>query len=108
MSEFEKFRDLVLEKEKQGKVVITTVEGYVEIGLDEIIKQPTEGLLYDLNRDRATILSWIDDRKWVNDFACMKVIERLKAIIDRLVREQDEAEELERASRAKGIKGWRG
>ena len=81
-NETENFRDLVLEKEKQGKVVIATIDGYLEIDLDEIIKQPTEGLLYDLNRDRATILTFIDDRKWVNDFACMKVIEKLKAELE--------------------------
>ena len=81
--EIEKFRDLVLEKEKQGKVVIATVDGYAEMDLDEIIKQPLEGLLYDLNRDKATILTWIDDIKWVNDFACMKVIEKLKEIVDK-------------------------
>jgi len=90
MSEFEKFRDFVLEKEKQGKVVIATVDGYAEIDLDEIIKQPIEGLLYDLNRDKVTILAYIDDKKWVNDFACMKVIEKLKSIVDE--KEADEGE----------------
>ena len=76
-------KDLILEKEKQGRIVIATWEGLAEADLDEIIKQPTEGLLYDLNRDRVTILTFLkDDDKWVNDFACMKVIERLKEIIE--------------------------
>jgi hypothetical protein len=57
-----------------------THEGLMEAKLDEVIKQPTEGLLYDLNRDRITILTYINDPKWVNDFACMKVIEKLKEI----------------------------
>ena len=75
-------KDLILEKEKQGEVVILTFDGLKGIDLDEIVKQPTEGLLYDLNRDKATILACLDDKKWVNDFACMKVIEKLKTIID--------------------------
>ena len=75
-------KNLVLEKEKQGKVVIATIDGYMEIELDEIIKQPVEGLLYDLNRNREIILTFIDDPKWVNDFACAQVIEKLKEIVD--------------------------
>jgi hypothetical protein len=78
---FENFRDYVLEKEKEGKIVIATFDGFTEDDLDEIIKQPIDGLLYDLNRDRATILTFIEDKKWVNDFACMKVIAKLKACI---------------------------
>ena len=78
---FENFRDEILAKEKEGKIVIATWEGFMEADLDKIIDQPTEGLLYDLNRDRATILTYIEDKKWVNDFACMKVIEKLKALL---------------------------
>jgi hypothetical protein len=85
---FENFRDYVLEKEKEGKIVIATFDGFTEDDLDEIIKQPIDGLLYDLNRDRATILTFIEDKKWVNDFACMKVIAKLKACIPSLSEEE--------------------
>ena len=78
---FESFRDMVLEKEKEGKIVVMTFDGYMEADLDEIIKQPTEGLLWDLNRDKLTILSWIDEKKWVNDYATMLVITKLKALL---------------------------
>ena len=78
---YEKFRDYVLEREKEGKIVIATFDGFAEANIDEIIKQPTEGLLYDLNRDKVTILTFIEDKKWVNDYACMKVIEKLKALL---------------------------
>ena len=54
-------KDLVLEKEKEGKVVLATWEGLKEADLEAIIKQPTEGLLYDLNRDKATVLTFISD-----------------------------------------------
>ena len=78
---YKDFRDYILEKEKEGKIVVNTAFGLGEISLDEIVKQHTEGLLYDLNRDRCTILTFIEDEKWVNDFACMKVIEKLKALL---------------------------
>ena len=78
---YKDLRDYILEKEKEGKIVVNTAFGLGEISLDEIVKQHTEGLLYDLNRDRGTILTFIEDEKWVNDFACMKVIEKLKALL---------------------------
>jgi hypothetical protein len=78
-----KLKDLILQKEKEGKVVFLTHEGPAEADLDEFIKQPIEGLLYDLNRDRGTVLAFIDDPKFVNDFAVGLVIKRLKEHYDR-------------------------
>ena len=77
----DEMKQLVLDPEKEGGVVIAAYDSLVVMELDEMIKQPIEGLLYDLNRDRVTILSFIDDIKWVNDFACMKVITRLKQMV---------------------------
>lgn len=82
MSDKEKFKDLVLKKEKEGKIVFMTWDGPREADLEEFIKQPTEGLLYDLNRDRATVLTFIEDKKWVNDYAVGLVIARLKKDFD--------------------------
>lgn len=78
----EKFRDLVLKKAEEGKVVLMTFDGLMEADLEKFIEQPTEGLLYDLNRDRATVLTFIEDPKWVNDFAVGLVIAKLKEKID--------------------------
>lgn len=79
-------KEMVIEKEKEGKVVLATWDGLMEADLESIIKQPTEGLLYDLNRDKATVLTFISDEnkveKWVNDYACGLVIAKLKEIID--------------------------
>lgn len=44
----------------------------------EFIKQPIEGMLYDLNRNEVTVLTLIEDPKWVNDYAVSKVIQELK------------------------------
>ena len=75
---FESFKDYVLEKEREGRIVILTWDGVKEANIDDFIKQPAEGLLYDLNRDKVTILTYIEDQKWVNDYACMLVIKKLK------------------------------
>ena len=77
-------KDLILEEEKKGNVVINTAEGLMKVNLNELIKQPVDGLLYDLNRDECTILTFIDNPKWVNDYACAKVIRALKARIEEL------------------------
>jgi len=75
-------KDKILEEYKKGNIVVSTVEGISVAPLKEVIKQPTEGLLYDINRDEATILTLIDDPKWVNDYACMAVIRELKRQLD--------------------------
>ena len=80
--EKENLKELILKKAKEGKVIFMTVEGPMETDLEEFIKQPTEGLLYDLNRDRVTVLTLIDDPKWINDFAVGLVITKLKEYYD--------------------------
>lgn len=80
----EELKDFILKKEEEGKVVIQTVDGLSEIDLNEFIKQPTQGILYDLNRDRPTVLTFIDDPKWVNDYAVGLVIVKLKEKIKEL------------------------
>jgi len=74
----EKIKELVLAKKAEGKVVFATFEGLMSADLEEFIKQPAEGILYDLNRDAATVLTFINDQKWVNDFAVGLVITKLK------------------------------
>jgi hypothetical protein len=59
-----------------------TFEGPARMKLDDLIDQPAEGLLYDLNRDMGTVLTFIEDPKWVNDFVVYKVITELKKRLD--------------------------
>ena len=77
-------KEQVLEEYEKGNIVFASIEGLLVIELSEFIKQPAEGLLYDLNRDEATILTYIDDPKWINDFAVCKVIRALKSRIEQL------------------------
>jgi len=72
-------KELILKKAKEGKVVFMGIEGPMEADLDKFIDQPIEGLLYDLNRLPEVVLTFIDDPKWINDYAVHLVIVRLKA-----------------------------
>ena len=50
----------------------------------DFIKQPADGILYDLNRNESTVLTFLPDPKWINDFAVAQVIRALKKRIDEL------------------------
>ena len=71
----ESIRDKVLAEWDKGNLVYADIEGLKSIKLEEFIKQPLEGMLYDINRNTATILTFLEDPKWVNDFALTKLLE---------------------------------
>ena len=75
----EKTKKLILEKRKEGKLVVATHEGFMSVDIKEFIKQPVDGILYDLNRLEEVSLTFIDDPKWVNDFAVALTIRELYA-----------------------------
>jgi hypothetical protein len=74
----------ILAEYKKGNIVVAGIEGLQVIPLDEFIKQPVDGILYDLNRGETVVLTFIDDPKWVNDFAVCRTIRALKSRIDEL------------------------
>ena len=74
--------DLIKQELEKGNVVYRDIEGLHSIKLSDIVNQPADGILYDLNRNEAVILQFIDDPKWVNDFACAQVIRYLKKELD--------------------------
>jgi hypothetical protein len=87
MSEIEKenrepIKNVILREYKEGNIVFLTPEGIARVNFEEFIKQPVDGMLYDLNRNEATILTFIDDRKWINDYAMCKVVRKLKEKFD--------------------------
>lgn len=86
----EEIKKLVLAEYEAGNIVVSTHDGFANAKLCEIIKQPSDGLLYDLNRSEEVILTFIDDPKWINDFACAKVIRALKDRIEELEKEKGE------------------
>ncbi|MCP4054226.1 MAG: hypothetical protein GY739_14455, partial [Mesoflavibacter sp.] len=77
----EEIKDKILEEYKKGNIVVAGIEGLQVMPIKEFIKQPTEGMLYDLNRNEAVVLTFLPDPKWVNDYAVAKVITELKNII---------------------------
>jgi len=79
-------KELVIEEAKNGCIVVATFEGLVKYNLAEIVDQPVDGLLYDLNRDEGTIFTFINDPKWVNDYASSQVIRYLKNKLDELTK----------------------
>ena len=95
LSEEEKkeLKQFILDKRDEGKVVVMGLEGPMSMPIEGIIKQPTDGLLYDLNRLEETTLTFIGDIKWVNDFAVALVIRKLKSENERL-RKIEEAAKL--------------
>ena len=83
----ERIKELVLKEAENGFLVIAGFEGLQKTKLSEIVEQPVEGLLYDLNRDPATILTFINEPKWVNDYACMQVVKFLHKKVEDLEHE---------------------
>lgn len=82
MNKFTKYKDKVVAEYEKGNVVILTQEGEVILKIQDLIDQPADGILYDLNRNEEVILTFIDDIKWVNDYATAKVIRYLKRQIE--------------------------
>jgi hypothetical protein len=77
-------KQLVLEEKEKGNIVIANADGLLKVPLKEFIQQPIEELLYDLNRNELTVLAFIEDYKWINDFAVCQVIRALKLKIEEL------------------------
>ena len=77
-------KDKILEERKNGNIVFDSAFGLHSTNLKSFIEQPTEWILYDLNRDDATVLTFINEPKWVNDFAVCQVIRALKNRISEL------------------------
>lgn len=71
-------KEEILNEYAKGNIVVATVDGLLTAPLKDFINQPVDGMLYDLNRDEATILTFIDDPKWINDYALTQVVRELK------------------------------
>lgn len=86
------FADAARDDERNGHVTVVTIDGLKTYELDAFVSQPIEGLLYDLNIDKATLMTMLsqDDGHaallWVNRHAAMQVIERLKQQLDDALR----------------------
>lgn len=84
---FENIKDTILREYEKGNIVFWGIDILQVANLEEFIKQPIEGILYDLNRMEEVVLTFIKDRKWVDDYAVAKVIRLLKKQNDELKKE---------------------
>ena len=80
---FEEFRDMIMTEYKKGNIVVMGVDGPEVSEASNFIDQPADGILYDLNRTEEVVLTFIEDEKWVNDYAVAKTIRELKKQIDK-------------------------
>ena len=72
--------DKILELQKEGKIAFMTIDGLMSADINSIIQQPAEGLLYDLNRDTASLMSLAKEgknKRWINDMALAHVVTKL-------------------------------
>ena len=87
----EELKRLVLDEWEKGFIVYRTIEGLEKQELSDFVRQPIEGQLYDINRDIATCLAFIDEPMGVNNFAsnvliryyydkCMRLEEKVKKL----------------------------
>lgn len=84
-AEDKEVRETVLKARSEGKIAMWLLPGQLGITpLEDFLKQPADGILYDLNRLEECALSNAPDIRWVNDFACAMVIRKL-------VEQRDEA-----------------
>ena len=80
---------LIKERESEGKVVFYQGPGILHsIPVAYLCDQPATGILYDLNRDEASILAFAGDDNpyWVNNYATESVIRYLRGRVEELKR----------------------
>ena len=78
---------LILAKKKEGKAVYYVWPNELAISaLEDLCNKPADGILYDLNRNEASILAFAgeDNPYWVNNYATAQVIRYLKGRVEEL------------------------
>ena len=81
----EELKAHILDEQSKGNVVFWGMPGELMAApLNEFVEQPAMGILYDLNRLEEITMTFINDPKWVNDYA-------VAAVIRKLVEQRDEA-----------------
>lgn len=72
------------DESKNGNIVLMTVEGLVVVKLEDFIKQPADGILYDLNKNESVALTFLRNQeiRGINDFAAALTIKALKSKLE--------------------------
>lgn len=77
--------DEILSLRADDKIAFMTIEGLRYGPIADFVKQPLEGQLYDVNRDRATLYTMANENKnkrWVNDLALVYLYEYANEVIE--------------------------
>jgi len=78
-------------KKAEGHIIYDTIAGLYGGPVKDFIKQPAEGILYDLNRDTITTETLAKAGqlgvRWINDYAVATTVEALKNRIEELEKE---------------------
>ena len=91
MGEKKKYSELVKEERKKGNVVFIAIDSFRSAPVKDFVAQPADGLLWDLNRDEVTALTFMDQEgmiHWVNNFAVALVIRELKSQLAQLEKDK--------------------
>lgn len=83
-SKMDSIKEKVIKEYEKGNIVIDSYGELVSFRLTDFIEASADEILYELNRDEATVLTFINDPKWINDFVASRVIRALKEKIDDL------------------------
>lgn len=86
-------KDLVLNEWREGNIVFETIEGLHKQKIGDFVKQPIEGQLYDINRDMATCLAFIEEPMGVNNFASHVLLRYYYDLCNRLKMELEKHEQ---------------
>lgn len=76
----------ILSLQVENKIAFMTIDGLQGGLIEDFVKQPIEGQLYDLNRDRATLYAMANENKnkrWINDLAFVYLYEYTNEIIEK-------------------------
>ena len=87
--------DFILAKKKESKAVYYVSPKELAVSaLEDLCNQPADGILYDLNRDEASILAFAgeDNPYWVNNYATAQVIRYLKGRVEELEKQLNKEE----------------
>lgn len=72
----EQVRSIMQKCNEEGKIMFFNDEGICTQSYESFVSQPAEGVLYDLNRDIASSLTFFSERT-INDIGAAMVIKKL-------------------------------
>ena len=101
--QFIDFEKVIQDEFNKGNVCYLQLDGLAVTPFSKFVLQPIDGILYDLNRLEEVIGTYINEQKWVNDFALTKLLryyyeenEKLKKQINELTIKTDDTLTIEK------------